>query len=116
MRIWDVSPSCLCRQHLLGEHRELHALWTVLTEDRVGYRKHPETQRWEGKLAALYLRHEALVEEMTRRGYNHRSPLDPACATGLSEQLAYVDLPAVQLELLSAKGCECRTGPECLCG
>lgn len=22
MRIWDVDPRLLCRQHLLGEHRE----------------------------------------------------------------------------------------------
>jgi len=116
MRIWDVSPSCLCRQHLLGEHRELHALWTILTEDKTGYRKHPETQRWEGKLAALYRRHEAQVEEMIRRGYRHQSPLDAARATGLGEQTDYVDSPATQLDLLKDKHCDCRTGPECLCG
>lgn len=27
MRIWDLSPKRLCRNHLLGEHRELHAIW-----------------------------------------------------------------------------------------
>ena len=37
MRIWDVPPSLLCRQHLLGEHRELHGLWRILTENRQGY-------------------------------------------------------------------------------
>jgi sugar lactone lactonase YvrE len=60
MRIWDVPPSLLCRQHLLGEHRELHGLWRIITEDRQGYAKHPETRRWRGKLAALYERHDAL--------------------------------------------------------
>jgi hypothetical protein len=25
MRIWDIEPRKLCRNHLLGEHRELHA-------------------------------------------------------------------------------------------
>ncbi|MGB3307383.1 MAG: pyrimidine dimer DNA glycosylase/endonuclease V [Thermomicrobiales bacterium] len=115
MRIWDVSPSCLCRQHLLGEHRELHALWTILTEGKTGYLRHPETRRWQGKLAALYQRHESLVAELGRRGYQHHSPLDPTRATGLREQTDYVDSPAVQLELLRAKGCACRTGPECLC-
>ena len=34
MRVWDVSPKELCRAHLLGEHRELHAIWTILTQTR----------------------------------------------------------------------------------
>lgn len=108
MRIWDLDPSRLCRQHLLGEHAELHALWTVLTEDREGYREHPETERWEGKLAALYERHEALVEEMVERGFQHASPLDPELATGASVQDAYVDPPEDQEAILRGKGCDCR--------
>jgi Pyrimidine dimer DNA glycosylase len=110
VRIWDLDPVCLCRPHLLGEHRELHAVWTILTEDRRGYRHHPETLRWEGKLAALYLRHEALVVEMARRGYRHASPLDGVLATGAAVQDDYVDSPARQRELLRAKGCECAVG------
>jgi hypothetical protein len=107
MRIWDVDPRLLCRSHLLGEHRELHALWVILTEDRRGYRHHPETIRWRGKLAALRARHESLVAEMAARGYRHHSPLDPAEATGSAIQDEYVDLPARQLELLAAKPCAC---------
>jgi hypothetical protein len=79
MRIWDVSPAILCRQHLLGEHRELHGLWNILTQGKAGYSRHPETVRWRGKLAALYRRHEALVEEMDQRDYRHASPLEPSC-------------------------------------
>ncbi len=107
MRIWDVPPSVLCRAHLLGEHRELHAIWTVLVEGKTGYAKHPETIRWQGKLAALYLRHEAQVEELTRRGYTHASPLDPALATGAAVQDVFVDPVERQLEILRAKGCDC---------
>lgn len=107
MRIWDVSPAILCRQHLLGEHRELHALWQILTLDKKGYARHPETLRWRGKQRALFLRHEAQVAEMARRGYNHASPLDPRRATGAAVQTDYVDSPARQLMLLAAKGCEC---------
>ena len=110
MRIWDVPPSILCRQHLLGEHRELHALWTILTECRQGYARHPETRRWRGKLAALHRRHELLAVEMQRRGYRHGSPLDPRLATGLEAQHDYVDAPAAQLVLLRAKGCGCAGG------
>lgn len=108
MRIWDIAPARLCRKHLLGEHRELHGLWNILTQGKAGYRLHPETRRWEGKLAALYARHEALVTEMGRRGYRHQSPLDVRLATGAAVQDAYVDEPARQLLILRAKGCDCR--------
>jgi hypothetical protein len=107
VRIWDVPPSLLCRQHLLGEHRELHGLWRILTEDRRGYAQHPETRRWRGKLAALSQRHEALAEEMARRGYRHASPLDPLHATGSAVQSEFVDSPEEQLVILRSKGCGC---------
>lgn len=110
MRIWDVGPETLCRSHLLGEHRELHGLWNILTRDLTGYRAHPETRRWEGKLAALFDRHEALVAEMTRRGYRHASPLDPAAATGSAHQDVFVDPPERQVEILKEKPCDCPVG------
>lgn len=110
MRIWDLPPSELCRNHLLGEHRELHGLWNILTRGLRGYRRHPETVRWEGRLAALHRRHEALVEEMERRGYRHASPLDPSLATGADVQDTFVDPPEVQRRLLRAKGCGCPLG------
>lgn len=75
MRIWDLPVASLCRQHLLGEHRELHAIWSVLTKRKKGYANHPETKRWRGRLAALHRRHEEQVAEMERRGYRHLSPL-----------------------------------------
>jgi hypothetical protein len=107
VRIWDIEPEALCRSHLLGEHRELHGLWNILTRDLRGYRSHPETRRWEGKLAALYHRHEALVMEMARRGYRHASPLDPALATGSARQDVFVDVPEAQRRILASKPCPC---------
>jgi hypothetical protein len=107
LRIWDVEPDLLCRAHLLGEHRELHGLWNILTLGRTGYRNHPETRRWEGRLRALYLRHEALVAEMLRRGYRHASPLDAALATGHPVQDRFVDSPAEQRRILREKPCPC---------
>jgi hypothetical protein len=108
MRIWDIPPESLCRKHLLGEHRELHGLWNILTLGKKGYSKHPETKRWVGKLGALFLRHEALVEEMTRRGWNHNSPLDEKLATGSTTQDVFVDSIPEQLELLKNKNCDCQ--------
>ncbi len=107
MRVWDVSPKILCRKHLLGEHRELHAIYSILSHDKKGYRSHPETKRWVGKLAALFLRHTSLVEEMTRRGYVHRSPLEKKYAKGKKMQDAFVNTPLEQLKILREKPCEC---------
>ena len=108
MRIWDLEPGILCRNHLLGEHLELHCIWTVITQGKKGYSRHPETLRWVGRLKALYLRHEKLVAEMESRGYNHISPLDKKLATGSSTQKEFIDPPGRQLRLLAAKKCDCR--------
>jgi hypothetical protein len=107
MRIWDIEPRKLCRPHLLGEHRELHAIWTIITEQKKGYSLHPETIRWKGKLKALYFRHEKLVKEMKYRGYNHLSPLEKKFAIGKSKQDIFIDLPKQQIRLLKKKGCQC---------
>lgn len=107
MRVWDVPPDFLCRSHLLGEHRELHAIWSVITQGKKGYSRHPETLRWKGKLAALYRRHEELVTEMSARGYTHRSPLDRKLATGFTNQDVFVDDFESQLMMLMKKECDC---------
>lgn len=108
MRIWDLEPERLCRQHLLGEHRELHSLWVILTEGKKGFAHHPETARWRGKLKALFRRHEKLAAEMARRGYRHATPLPEELATGLCHQEEYKDTPEEQVEILRARGCSCR--------
>jgi Pyrimidine dimer DNA glycosylase len=107
VRIWDVDVQLLCDRHLLGEHRELHAIWTVLTEGRRGYSRHPETLRWRGRLAALYARHDAQVAEMEGRGFRHASPLVRVLATGATTQTEFVDPPAAQLDRLAQLGCGC---------
>jgi len=107
MRIWDVDPKILCRNHLLGEHRELHALWTIITQNKKGYSSHPETKRWVGKLAALYDRHELLVLELNRRGYKHNSPLDKKLAIGERKQTVFIDSIENQKLILKSKPCDC---------
>ena len=108
MRIWDLPPTRLCRAHLLGEHRELHGLWNVLSQGKHGYAVHPETRRWRGKLRALYPRHEALVVELRRRGYRHASDLEAALGVGSAIQDEYVDTLDEQRAILRAKGCDCQ--------
>jgi hypothetical protein len=107
VRIWDISPQKLCRNRLLGEHRELHAIWSVLVNRKKGYARHPETLRWRGKLKALYGRHQALVSEMTMRGYRHRSPLPKSRAGGSAIQRVFIESRNEQVEILRSKRCHC---------
>ena len=107
MRIWDIPPGKLCRNHLLGEHSELHAIWSILTQGKEGYAHHPEVLRWKGKLKALYSRHEEIVVEMLRRGYRHKSPLDESLATGVEQQDVFVDTYEEQVDILRDKSCDC---------
>ena len=108
MRIWDIPQEKLCKQHLLGEHRELHAIWSVLTKNKKGYSKHPETLRWKGKLKALYLKHEEIVKEMKKRRYNHFSPLDKKLSCGDENQNELIDSTEEQIRILKEKNCECK--------
>jgi len=108
LRIWDIPPSRLCRNHLLGEHRELHAIWEVITRGKKGYSRHPETLRWKGRLKALFLRHENLVKELKKRGYRHFSCLDKSLAKGKLRQDEFVDSIKKQLAILKSKGCSCK--------
>lgn len=72
MRMWMVNPAILCRGHLLGEHRELHALACAI-------RKRMKTlpgfvSRGLVELSRLNERHEDLANEIIARGYEHASP------------------------------------------
>ncbi|MFQ6758972.1 MAG: hypothetical protein D9V46_10260 [Deltaproteobacteria bacterium] len=102
MRVWDIHPGFLNRQSLLGEHREIHAIHTVLSQHKKGYSRHPETLRWQDHLPALWLRHEQVVAEMRLRGFNHFSPL-PAPHTEIIWPSVFIDTPGRQFELLARK-------------
>lgn len=110
IRIWDVSPEILCRYHLLGEHRELHAVWSIITNNKKAYANHPEIMRWRGRLKALYIRHENLVNEMKGRGYKHHTPLVQELATGEAVQNVFVNSVLEQVRILREKGCDCDVG------
>ena len=73
MRMWNIKPSLMCNQHLLGEHFEIHKA--------VGNLKH--TGKWTKSLTAkgflepqnFVKRHDKLAKEMQKRNMNHKSPL-----------------------------------------
>jgi hypothetical protein len=103
MRIWDVNPGYLNRQSLLGEHREIHGLFSVIYQQKKGYSHHPETLRWYGKMTALKRRHDLLVSEMLLRGYRHHSPMPGGNGEREQIQTQYVDLPYQQFKILEKK-------------
>ena len=102
MRIWDLNPGYLNRQSLLGEHRELHGIVSIIRNNKKGYSKHPETLRWVGYGWALKQRHKLLVAEMNLRGYVDRSPVllrsNPDCWP-----VHFIDSPADQITLIKQK-------------
>src|SRR5688572_33173556 len=105
MRVWDIEAKLLCNNHLLGEHREIHAIWTILTENKKGYSHHPETLRWKGKLLALYNRHETVVAEMIKRGFNHKSTLKKELASGSNMHSLFIYQQTSHLMILLNNRC-----------
>ncbi len=103
MRVWDVHPGYLSRQNLLGQHAEIHAIFSVIVEGKRGYAHHPETLRWRARLPLLGQRHQLTVAEMTVRGWGHRSPMEGADGPDTDEDITYVDAPSRQFTLLKAK-------------
>lgn len=102
MRIWDLNPGYLNRQSLLGEHRELHGIVSILVNKKKGYAKHPETLRWVKHGWALTMRHNLLAAEMSLRGYQDKSPVDLKGNTGTWPPV-YIDPPIGQLHILKNK-------------
>lgn len=73
MRMWMIDPSFLCRQHLLGEHSEIHKWMPILAK---GYKQDGRFKPIAYiQLIGIKERHDELAEEMLDRGYNHKSPL-----------------------------------------
>jgi hypothetical protein len=86
MRMWMVNPRIMCRQHLLGEHAEIHMFIGTISRGKSvkGY-----LEKGLLEVHNLYSRHEELVEEMKRRGYSHRSDVEEKWRT--AEKLGAID-------------------------
>ena len=69
-----IEPKFLCRQHLLGEHFEIHKAVGNLKNNKKWTKSLTEKGFLEPQ--NFMSRHEELVVEMTRRKFNHNSPLD----------------------------------------
>ena len=73
MRMWLVPPQLMCDQHLLGEHLEMHMFIGTI-------RKNISVDGYIAKKlldpGKIVQRHQELVDEMSARGMNHKSPLE----------------------------------------
>lgn len=111
MRIWyGVEPGQLCQWHLLGEHRECHAM--------LGLVKRQMDQVIKGHVSSgqfhprdVWQRHLELVMEMERRGFAHRSPLEIEDKE-LLDQWNLVQLPCwtvnTSIQLLRSRCTKCQ--------
>ena len=81
-----VDPRIMCRQHLLGEHVEIHMFTGII--DR-GYSVKGYLEKGLLEVHNLYKRHEELVREMKRRNYRHNSEIDKKWKH--AEQLGSID-------------------------
>lgn len=94
MRMWMVDPTLLCRKHLLGEHGEIHKhRHNFVKKHSISGRMRPVIQI---EPRSMQSRHDALAQEMTRRGYNHNSAYEQPDISHLSdfERNATVDVQA----------------------
>lgn len=70
--MWMLPPIILCKNHLLGEHSEIHKFRpSFVKKFNIDKRMFPIVQILPRHMKK---RHEELVKEMLRRGYNHKSP------------------------------------------
>jgi hypothetical protein len=105
MRQWMVDPKIMCRQHLLGEHLE-HHMFVGSINRRVSMDGFIKNDLLEPH--SLKSRHDALVEEMQRRGYNHKSPLQV-----IKYDVAYHEINRdLSLQELIRRCPECKTNHE----
>ena len=75
-RLWNVNPKILCRQHLLGEHSEMHQAAGTIANHPHGIavvKGHAKKGNLDTSLISK--RHDELAREMLRRGMNHDSEL-----------------------------------------
>ena len=97
MRMWMVDPKIMCRKHLLGEHLELHMFVGTINKG-ISIQGYLDKNLLEP--LGLIGRHALLVEEMTRRGYNHQSPL-PRPVIPIHQQWVIIDREMALTDLLS---------------
>lgn len=92
----------MCRQHLLGEHAEIHMFIGTINRKKLveGY-----LQKGLLEVHNLFSRHNELVEEMKKRGYKHHSEVKEEWKTAV--KVGFIDRKR-SLEELTNRCSKCK--------
>ena len=100
MRIWH--PKLIKRiddKRLLGQHLEIHCLYTISTQNRKAYRNHPLIKWALNYPQWLYSYHNIVAKEMIRRKFAHKSSLFPLINISRNKLYPYPGNPYTSLKL-----------------
>ena len=90
MRMWGISPKLLCRNHLLGEHNEIHKhKHNFVKKHSISKRIKPIVQIEPENMKK---RHDELAQEMINRGYSHKSPYEQPDLSHLKDDERYANI------------------------
>lgn len=99
--MWSVPPKELCNRHLLGEHVEMH-MFKGTIEKGISIKGYIDKKLVNPR--AIKTRHDAVAEEMVKRGMNHRTPLEMNCK----------DLPEHPLSIKRSREELMKRCPDCI--
>ena len=107
MRMWMITPKCMCRKHLLGEHGEIHKhRHNFEKKHSINGRIFPIVQI---EPRSMKHRHDVLAKEMLARGYNHKSPYEQPDISYLPHNIQYAFVNGCQsIEELRRRCPDCR--------
>jgi hypothetical protein len=82
MRLWRIPLQCLCKNHLLGLHREIHMINGSMMQIKNNQQNAAICRaNLQGLLKATHIwltdlpkYHDEVVSEMNNRGYRHMTP------------------------------------------
>ena len=90
MRMWGIDPKFLCQKHLIGEHGEIHKNRHIFVKKyKITKRITPIVQI---EPENMQKRHDELVLEMLKRGYNHNSPYEQPNLSYLNNNERYAQI------------------------
>ena len=103
--MWNVDPKVMCNKHLFGEHVEMHMFAGTIKKNK-SIQGYLDNQLVE--VHNIKKRHDELVKEIKKRGFNHKSPIiQPKFGVLRGSKAGFVDIQDNMLEL--RKRCpECR--------
>jgi hypothetical protein len=108
--MWMTDPKLMCRQHLLGEHVELHMLAGAIAK---GTNLNGFVANNCLQFSDINNRHDELVAEMKARNYNHKSLLSKITNNNYSDYIlnSRVDIEQSLKDLMQrCKKCSQRLG------